>query len=274
LLLDNGADVHHRDTFGDPALNWAAYYGHIGYANVLLRYGASWDVQSRNGSALDIAAQQWHLDLLDFFIGKGAGTPLETEAEKALLRSIKQGRVSETRQWLDKGGSPNQADELGTPVLLWAAANGREEIVELLLSRGASPDVSNRAGYTPLGAAARFGHTAIASRLLDFGAGSNAAGAPYHITPLMCAAMGGHAGIGELLLNSGASIDVQDTNDGFTALMYATAEGHKDMVRLLIRYRANPYIKSHDGTGLYELVSYAADPELAKIIESYVMSRQ
>ncbi|HQU60020.1 MAG TPA: ankyrin repeat domain-containing protein, partial [Saprospiraceae bacterium] len=73
LLLANGADVLRRDTFGDPALNWAAYYGHIAYADVLLRHGAKWDVASRNGTALDIAAQQWHLELLDFFIDKGAG---------------------------------------------------------------------------------------------------------------------------------------------------------------------------------------------------------
>ena len=90
----------------------------------------------------------------------------------------------------------------------------------------------------------------------------------------MCAAMGGHAEIARMLLLSGAEIDWQDSADGFTALMHATANKKKNVVALLITFKANPYIKSHDDVGIYELVNYAADPELAKMIEGYVMDRQ
>jgi uncharacterized protein len=274
LLLEHGANVLALDAFGDPALNWAAYYGHVGYAKVLLRYGARWDVSSRNGNALEIAAQQWHLDLLNFFISQGAGQPLKEEQAQALVAAVKAGDVETARQLLDTGASASQRDELYIPVLFWAAASGNEALLELLLDRGAPPDDFGLAGYTPLAAAARFGHTETASRLLAHHSQANAAGPPYRITPLMCAAMGGHVGLARLLLLSGAEIDRQDSADGFTALMHATASKQKEAVALLIAYKANPYIKSHDDVGLYELVSYAADPELAKLIEGYVMARQ
>lgn len=274
LLLEHGADVQALDAFGDPALNWAAYYGHVGYAQVLLRYGARWDVSSRNGNALEIAAQQWHLDLLNFFISQGAGQPLEEGQAQELVAAVKAGDVETTRQLLDAGASASQRDELYLPILFWAAANGNEELLELLLDRGAPPDDFGLAGYTPLAAAARFGHIKLASRLLDHHSQPNAAGPPYRITPLMCTAMGGHAEMARMLLLRGAEIDRQDSADGFTALMHATANKKKNVVALLITFKANPYIKSHDDVGIYELVNYAADPELAKMIEGYVMARQ
>jgi uncharacterized protein len=274
LLLENGADVQARDAFGDPALNWAAYYGHVDYAGILLRHGARWDVNSRNGNALEIAAQQWHLELLRFFISQGAGQPLADAPARDLTAAVKAGQIEKVRQQLDAGAAADQQDELGFPLLFWAAAQGDLSMLQLLLERGAAPDAFGLAGYTPLAAAAHFGHVELASRLLDFGAQPDAAGPPFRITPLMCAAMGGQTEMMRLLLYSGADIDRQDTADGFTALMHATANKHKEAVALLVASQANPYIKSHDGVGLYELISYAGDPELAKIIEAYVLDRQ
>ena len=231
-------------------------------------------MSSRNGNALEIAAQQWHLDLLNFFISQGAGQPLEAGQAQELVAAVKAADVKTVRQLLDDGASASQRDELYLPILFWAAASGNQELLELLLDRGAPPDDFGLAGYTPLAAAARFGHTKLASRLLTHHSQPNSAGPPYRITPLMCAAMGGHAEIARMLLLSGAEIDWQDSADGFTALMHATANKKKNVVALLITFKANPYIKSHDDVGIYELVNYAADPELAKMIEGYVMDRQ
>ena len=46
------------------------------------------------------------------------------------------------------------------------------------------------------------------------------------------------------------------------------------MVQLLIDYEANPYIKSKDGTGIYELISFSANPQISKMIEAYVLNKQ
>lgn len=274
LLLEYGADVNRRDTFGDPAINWAAYYGHVSFTRFLLEQGAGWDVSGRHGTALDIASRQWNLPLLAFFIEQGAGQPLDEEAGRRLLRAVQEGDVEDARRWLYSGASAGQKDELGTPALLWAAARGDAEMAGLLLQYGAGPDEYNRAGQTALAAAARFGHEGTVRLLLEAGADTDAAGERYRLTPLMAAAMGGHPACGRLLLEAGADPDIQETIDGFTALMYAVAYRHPAMVELLISYGANPYIKSRDGTGLYELVSLSASPEISRMIEAYVLKKQ
>lgn len=274
LLLNNGADVHRRDTFGDPAINWAAYYGHVSFTRLMLEHGARWDVSSRHGTALDIAAKQWNLPLLEFFISRGAGQPIGDEGARRLLAAVRSGDEEAVRSLLEGGERPGPKDELGTPALVWAAARGYEEAVHLLLQYGAEPDAANRAGQTALAAAARFGHEAIVRLLLAAGADPNAAGADYRLTPLISAAMGGHVACGRLLLEAGAGPDVPEAIDGFTPLMYAVAHNHPQMVRLLIEYRANPYIKSKDGTGIYELVSFSANPEISRMVQDYVLKRQ
>ena len=274
LLLSYGADVHRRDTFGDPAINWAAYYGHISFTRLLLEQGAGWDVASRHGTALDIAAKQWNLPLLEFFIDWGAGEPLPNDEARQLLGAVRRGAIKEVRYWLQNGAEPNQKDELGTPALVWAAARGYYETVQLLMQYGARTDATNRAGQTALAAAARFGRQDITRFLLKAGAGPDAAGERYRLTPLISAAMGGHADCGRLLLEAGADPDKPEAIDGYTPLMYAATYNHPSMVQLLIDYEANPYIKSKDGTGIYELISFSANPQISKMIEAYVLNKQ
>lgn len=274
LLLEHGADVHRRDTFGDPAINWAAYYGNIGITRLLLERGARWDVASRHGTALDIAAKQWNLPLMEFFISRGAGQPPGDEGGRRFLEAARAGNLDGARRYLESGGRPGRKDELGTPALVWAAARGHEEMVHLLLQYGAEPDAVNRTGQTALAAAARFGHEEIVRLLLAAGAGPDAAGRPYQVTPLISAAMGGHPECARILLDAGADPDKTEAIDGFTPLMYAATYNHPQMVELLIEYRANPYIKSKDGTGIYELISFSANPEIARMIEDYVLKRQ
>ena len=228
----------------------------------------------RHGTALDIAAKQWNLPLLEFFISRGAGQPLEQERARRLLGAVRAADGEEVRSQLENGARPGEKDELGTPALVWAAAQGYEEIVHLLLQYGAEPDATNRAGQTALAAAARFGHPNILRLLLAAGARPNAAGERYRLTPLISAAMGGYAECGRLLLEAGANPDIQEAIDGFTPLMYAVAYNHPQMVQVLIEYEANPYIKSKDGTGIYELISFSANPEISKIIEAYVLNKQ
>ncbi|MCB0583511.1 MAG: ankyrin repeat domain-containing protein, partial [Phaeodactylibacter sp.] len=120
----------------------------------------------------------------------------------------------------------------------------------------------------------RFGREGILQLLLAAGARPNSAGEPYRLTPLINAAIGGHAACGRLLLEAGADPDIPDGIDGFTPLMFAATHNHPEMVRLLIEYRANPYIKSKDGTGIYELISFSANPEISKMIEAYVLNKQ
>lgn len=272
VLLDAGADVHIRDTFGDPALNWTAYYGHLPFFKMLIAYGADWNVESKHGTALDIAMKQWNDGIVEYLITKGAGSSLPEKASQ-FMEAIKTDNEAVVDKLLQEGQSPDQQDEVGSPALVVAASRGNLPIVEQLIEAGAAVNAMNRVGQTALSRAAYFGHLRICEALLEADADPNLAGKNYNLTPLISAANSGQARIGALLVKNGAQMDEQDRISGFTPLMFATAYGHNDFVKLLLDSGANPYVKSFDGASLFDLLSYSSNSAIRKMLEEYV-SRQ
>ena len=270
LLLKNGADVNVTDTFGDPAINWASYYGHIDFVKLLLDNGARWDINSKNGTALEVAMKQWNDPLIRFFIQRGMGQKIENTLGRLLVENVKKNNSGGVKNQLEKGADPNQKDEIGTPVVVQAASEGNVEILELLLEFGAEPDQLNRIGQSALSWAAYYGHDRAVKLLLEYKASVDLAGEKYHLTPLISAANGGHASVGRMLIKAGAKIDAQDGLNGFTPLMLATALGHKDFVEILLQARANPYIKSHDGSGVYDMLSLSRNEKILQLLQDYI----
>jgi ankyrin repeat protein len=266
LLIENGADIHIRDTFGDPAINWAAYYGHIEYADLLLENGASWDVESKHGTALEVAMKQWNDHLVAYFLEKGAGEEIEN---KELIQAFREDEDEKLLQMLNEENI-DAKDELGTPLIILAASEGNADIVEALIEKNADLDAMNRVGQTALSRAAYFGHEKIVTQLIEAGASVDLAGEKYKLSPLISASNGGHAGIVRQLVEAGASIDEQDVMNGFTPLMFAVAYNHPEVVKELIKAKANPYIKTEDGAGLFDLLGYTNNPEIGALLESYV----
>lgn len=274
VLLEHGANVNVIDTFGDPAINWAAYYGHVEYVDLLVRNGASMGISSKNGDVLDVALKQWQDDLVEYLIDAGAGTPIARESGKALVEAVKANDLDQVTAQLTSGADPNQVDEAKSPVLTIAASRGYGLMVDLLLEKGATVDQYNRVGQTALARAAYFGHYEIARKLISAGASVNDAGEQYNLTPLISAANGGQAEVGRLLIDFGAQLDAQDALNGFTPIMFATAYGHKDFVKLLIESKANPFIKSFDGAGLYDMVSFSNNEEIHEMLQQYLMQEE
>ena len=61
MLIDNGADVRAIDAFGDTALHWAAFCGHLHSAKALIENGAEATVANSEGkTALDAALEEDH----------------------------------------------------------------------------------------------------------------------------------------------------------------------------------------------------------------------
>jgi uncharacterized protein len=71
-----------------------------------------------------------------------------------LIRSVVQGNLLEVQALLDQGADANTSGvkALGgcNTALMWAAAEGHEEIARLLLDRGAAIEVKNTSDYTAL----------------------------------------------------------------------------------------------------------------------------
>ncbi len=76
---------------------------------------------------------------------------------------------SRLEELLDQGADVDAVDEKGRTALMWAAAWGRHDIVQLLLERGAQSDIRDGYGETALIKAARRGRTDIVETLLNIG---------------------------------------------------------------------------------------------------------
>lgn len=121
--------------------------------------------------------------------------------------------------------SPHWSD---TPLLVIAAENGQEEILQALIHAGANVHIG--CDQLPLHAAAANGHLAVVQRLLNSRAYIHAE-TDSGRTALMEAAANGHFLVTELLINKGANVNA--ICKGETALMMAAKGKHRAVYELL-----------------------------------------
>lgn len=112
----------------------------------------------------------------------------------------------------------------GDSALLIAAYRGNLKAVTDMLAKGAEP---NRPGWTALHYAAAVGRNDIVQLLLDHAAYIDA-GSANGTTPMMMAARDGHILTVKLLLDEGADATLRNTA-GWTAIDFAKSNNHKDI---------------------------------------------
>lgn len=113
----------------------------------------------------------------------------------------------------------------GDSALLIAAYRGNLKAVADMLAKGAEP---NRPGWTALHYAAAVGRNDIVQLLLDNAAYIDA-GSANGTTPIMMAARDGHILTVKLLLDEGADVTLRNMA-GMTAIDFAQSNNHKDIV--------------------------------------------
>ena len=229
-LLDAGADVNVRETSNDrlqyTPLHWAAYYGHLEIAEILISRGADLDAEDPSYSTpLYLAAEQGHPKVVEFLISKGAKvnvksarwgyTPLHRAAwgpvaMRKHLGAGEAGTVSEAElnenyleivgMLLDKGAKVNARDNDGKTPLDQAIEDGTKETVALLRKHGGEHGTIDGAAYG--------GDIEAVKGFLANGVEVNVKGGSIMGTPLHYAAQAGHLDIVELLLAKGAEVNV------------------------------------------------------------------
>ena len=142
-LLDAGADVNVRNAnkgrLQYTPLHWAAHYGHLEIAELLISRGATVDaIDSAFSNPLYLAAEQGHPKVVKFLISKGAEvnvkssrsgyTPLHRAAWGPVARRF--GKQAETF-----GADPEQ---------------DYKKIVAFLIAKGAEINARDNDGKTPL----------------------------------------------------------------------------------------------------------------------------
>ena len=121
---------------------------------------------------------------------------------------------------IEAGADVNAKDDIyGITALMWAAMNGRSEVVKILLDAGADVNAKTEGGTTALMLAAFLDNTEVAKILLNAGANVNARTKDGR-TALIEAASEGRVKIVKTLLDAGADVNAKD-KDGKRAVDYA-----------------------------------------------------
>eukprot|EP00981_Chlorochromonas_danica_P002249 scaffold437_cov168-Ochromonas_danica.AAC.66 len=183
---------------------------------------------------------------------------LAAEFDPVLMRAASHGDSALVTEFLRGGTSPNERNIQGWTALIFAVANGYQDIaqegdvemVEILLSHGATLRLRNRADLCAFELAGRGGHAALASflgrqSLLQALAAKDLVSILRHV-------------------REGAPVNLAN-QAGWTSLIFATAQGATEVVFELLFLGADPNQAELDG---WTPLLFAANNDFVEIVRS------
>jgi ankyrin repeat protein len=177
LLLDAGADPNQIDAAGETALMAASRVGVVDAVRLLLDRGAVLDARDKTyqQTALMVAVRENRMGVVRLLVERGAKVNDQTRPGNTpnwVLPNSVPGfghGVGIVRGGLPPRGSRQPIGGALTP-LLYAARDGRLDMVRLLLDAGAGIEQADANGITPLLSAITNNHPDVALYLIERGA--------------------------------------------------------------------------------------------------------
>lgn len=159
----------------------------------------------------------------------------------------------------------NRRDLNGNTPLIWAAAEGRLDLVQVLVDQGADINRANFSGENALYIASSEGHDAIVRLLLEHGANPNCKNLE-EATPAHIAAANGHLAVLDVLLKHGGYMNAQD-EEGDTPLHWAVREGQKKSVEYLAFHaKVDVEMRNESQETPYQLASVLEETEMVQLL--------
>lgn len=223
------------------------------------------------GVLLHYAAQYGDLQLAELLLDHGAAHDARDKAGKPPLHHAV---VSTCKQMvtllLAKGADPNARDKAGDTPLHRAIIGPRNQIVTLLLAGGADPNAMDSRGYCPLHwAALMYSHISSSSELAQFFGNRAHDEIPSEIEADISADLVYPLSeTAELLLANRADVDVKN-RDGATPLHMAILEPGLTFVELLLRHDADVNAKMEGGLNSLHVATVQGNLELVELLLRY-----
>lgn len=225
-LIDNGADPNSRNGLEFTPLDIAAASHQTEVMQSLMKAGAVADAPSAYGTPLNFAAAYGNVEGANLLISKGANiNNARSDGMTVLIQAANVGATPIVGELLKRNADVNAKDEDGATALTYAARGGHEDVGRMLLAARAPVDVADAEHQTPLMAAAINGHAGFVKLLLDSGAKPDERDAQGRTALILAAEYGDYPAVVRALLHGNADAKATDKS-GATAAAYAAARGH------------------------------------------------
>jgi ankyrin repeat protein len=259
FLIEAGADMNAEDCEGYSAVMIAVQYNSFAVLQLLLDRGADVHARNEEGNALNMAARDGHVHVMELLVQRGISiTTVGISGKTPLMVAAAYGHKAAAAWLLQRGVPVDDVDLYGHTALHCASGSSSSDaaaVVELLLAAGADVHKCNEFGRTALGEAAYSNNIQCAQVLIAAGADINSA-VYDKVSTMHVAVMQGSSGVMQLLLEHGATavlnnvIDVRcpESNEcccvGLTALMMCTTI---DTVKVLLAAGADVHVTTGAG---------------------------
>lgn len=207
-------------------LHWAAAFNQVEICRILLESGAEIDARDTYGvTALDVSCIIGSLDLVKLFIHEGVEIGLSS-----LEEAVYHGHLEIVKELIELGVNPKERlinNGTGTTVLSTAIFRSRRNIANYLIELGLKINEElNCLGETLLTTAVRSWRPETVKFVIEQGADVNEKDRESGKTALFSAAWLGDTETAKVLIEHGANLDIRD-DKGQTVLEYAI-ENKKD----------------------------------------------
>jgi len=140
FLLEKGAAVNHKDSFGATPLHMAVVQGHKEIVELLILKGADINATAKNGKIpLQLAFEKEHTAIIQLLLNQGIDikTPVNEYGRTLLHKAVIMGKQKVVDLLIAKGADINTKDKTGKSPLDFALICGHKGLAKLLMEKGA-----------------------------------------------------------------------------------------------------------------------------------------
>ena len=142
VMMKAGANVNVSNGSDYAPLQTAVWRGEVALVDMLLKHGADANAAVNPVDLpLYLAIQRGHTEIARVLLNAGAKWDVEADGWTAIQRAAREGNVAMVQELIYRGANPTTPSSVAPPALLIAAESGQLPVVSMLVESGIDPNL-------------------------------------------------------------------------------------------------------------------------------------